>query len=544
MFEEAPQSKRIKWPLALHAFHATFVVLCQVSLPLLVWVWLGDVPNRPPIVGAVGFGVLLASLYLRTMLPFWRTAQALRQYLERRKMPDLPTDAPGIGGQVLADVQQVLNRLNVAAQHLEQIDPVTGAMTSVGLGQALQYQKDMPQVIVTLRISNSEDIAQTHGQGPVEHALSVLADRLRLLYGRDLTLARMQSDVLVFNTRVEGLSDQQVDELAFRLRNQMIRLAEPVPYFKSNTPLHLSAGIAPLTSNIPQSINRAIDALDLTAPNWPVAIHSAQAQHRLKQSFSLEKDLARALDRDEFLLHYQPVVDTEAGAAVGAEALLRWQSPERGIVPPAQFIPLAEASGLINPIGRWVMRKACEDIANWPSNRSVAINLGAPQFMDPNLVSEVEDAISRSGIMPRQLSIELTETVAMVDHAYAYRTFSALREMGVRLLLDDFGTGYASLSTLHQLPFSTIKVDRQFVSEVHLRPTSRAICASLLAMGKGLSVNVLAEGTETADEVTALRQMGCRLFQGYHFSRPLPLDEVEEMFENLPQTKLSTRLAS
>lgn len=185
----------------------------------------------------------------------------------------------------------------------------------------------------------------------------------------------------------------------------------------------------------------------------------------------------------------------------------------------------------------WVLRKACATLAEWGPDMSVAINLAARQFMDPHLDRHVAEAIADAGIDGSQLEIELTETVATVDHSYTLRTFDKLRALGVRLAIDDFGTGYASMSMLHKLPFQKLKIDREFVTNVNSTTDKQAICTSLIALGSGLGLSVLAEGTETLAEVEFLRACGCHLFQGYYFSRPVPAEVIQGRFIELSQLK-------
>jgi EAL domain-containing protein (putative c-di-GMP-specific phosphodiesterase class I) len=251
----------------------------------------------------------------------------------------------------------------------------------------------------------------------------------------------------------------------------------------------------------------------------------------------LEYDLRQAVERQEFELYYQPVMDLSSGYALGAEALIRWNSPTRGFVAPGMFLPLAEVTGLITPIGLWVLHEACREAAVWGPGMRVSVNLGAAQVQDPALPWQVSDAIIAAGIGPDQLEIELTEAVAMVDLAQTRRALTRLRDLGVRVAVDDFGAGVASLTTLCDLPFSTLKIDRSFVTDVHLTPASQAMCSGLIAMGQGLGVAVLAKGCETPEEVAFLRRKGCHLFQGYYFARPVPAHALGGTFQTLSLRK-------
>ncbi|MBY0409272.1 MAG: EAL domain-containing protein [Burkholderiaceae bacterium] len=271
-------------------------------------------------------------------------------------------------------------------------------------------------------------------------------------------------------------------------------------------------------------IDAAIAAASLAAPAH-VLMHSPHIRREAIEELRLEQDLRRALERDEFVLHYQPVFDLQAGKAVGAEALVRWNHPTRGLIAPGAFIGAAESSGLIDPLGLWVMREACAQLGRWnregfPGMR-MAVNVSARQFVDRNLRAYLRESIASAGISPDQLEIELTETVAMVDMAYTHRIFSALRSEGVGIAIDDFGTGYASMSYLRKLPFDKLKIDREFVTDVHLLRQNQAICGALIELAHGLDLRILAEGAEQEAEVRYLAKQGCDLFQGYFFSRPV-----------------------
>ena len=247
-----------------------------------------------------------------------------------------------------------------------------------------------------------------------------------------------------------------------------------------------------------------------------------------REQFMLEQDLAQAIEEDQLAMVFQPVVDLAAGRIIGAEALMRWNHPKLGPVSPARFIPVVESLGLSDRYGLWALNTACREASRWreagAAGLKVAVNLSARQLLDPHLSAKVERTLARHGLPPQALELELTETAAMADGERTVRLFSALRTLGVSLAIDDFGSGYSSLSYLKNLPFDKLKIDREFVSQADRRRDSRAICRALIELGRGLDLQVLAEGVETPEEVAALQALGCHIFQGYRFSRPLPAD--------------------
>lgn len=251
----------------------------------------------------------------------------------------------------------------------------------------------------------------------------------------------------------------------------------------------------------------------------------AQAQERL----NIEHALRRAIERNEFMLHYQPVVELEGGKVVGAEALLRWRHPERGMVSPAKFIPFAEESGLIVPIGEWALRTACAQCREWEraglGKLRVSVNISARQFQRPDLFSTIANALRETKLPAERLELELTESLLMQNPEAAIANMKRLSDMGVQLSIDDFGTGYSSLSYLKRFPIDRLKIDRSFVSGIPKDTNDIAIATAIIAMAHKLDLNVVAEGVETADQLAYLRNHDCDVIQGYFFSPPLPNDE-------------------
>jgi diguanylate cyclase (GGDEF)-like protein len=247
---------------------------------------------------------------------------------------------------------------------------------------------------------------------------------------------------------------------------------------------------------------------------------------------SLELDFRRALALRELALVYQPQLNLASKRITGFEALLRWHNPKRGLVSPADFIPLAEKIGLIVPIGEWVIRTACSEAARWPQPLSVAVNVSAVQFASPNLVSTVLSALTESGLDPRRLELEITESVLLGDHRAALDVLLKVRELGVRVSMDDFGTGYSSLSYLRSFPFDKIKIDQSFVRGRSDDPSGMAIVRAVAGLGRSLGMATLAEGVETKEQLARVEADGCTDVQGYLISRPLPPERIGEFLQS------------
>ena len=259
-------------------------------------------------------------------------------------------------------------------------------------------------------------------------------------------------------------------------------------------------------------------------------------QAALEKRIELESQLRLALPQNQLQIYYQVQVDI-ARQIFGAEVLLRWEHPRQGLMLPTHFIPLAEDSGLIIPIGRWVLHSACQQLKNWENvsyanDIQLAVNVSAKQFRQPDFVVEVRDVLAQTGANPDLLKLELTESVVLDNVADTVEKMLALKEMGVRFSMDDFGTGYSSLAYLKQLPLSQVKIDQSFVRDIVIDPSDAAIVQTIIGMSNTLKLNVIAEGVETEAQFDFLRQSGCKLFQGYLFSQPVALDGLEKILKS------------
>lgn len=325
---------------------------------------------------------------------------------------------------------------------------------------------------------------------------------------------------------------------------QRIQEALAVPFEVENRPVVITASIGIAL------LGQDGEDVDTLLRNAEAAMHAAQDQGRntyqfysksmnvaLAERLSLETDLRQAIDKGEFLLHYQPQVDIRRWEIVGVEALIRWPHPERGMVSPMSFIPLAEEIGLIDQIGQWVLRTACAQQVTWSAcglgDITIAVNLSAVQFQQAALLDTIRTIVRETGVDPARMELELTESTAMQQAENAVGTFNQLKEMGFSLSIDDFGTGYSSLAYLKRFPIDTIKIDRAFVKDLDTESEQAAIAIAIIAMAHGLKLRVLAEGVETQPQLDILRDQGCDAIQGYYFSQPLPAERVEQLIRDL-----------
>ena len=254
---------------------------------------------------------------------------------------------------------------------------------------------------------------------------------------------------------------------------------------------------------------------------------------KMRKRREMEMDLRAALANDEFEVFYQPLVDVAAGKVIGFEALLRWRNPERGLVPPGEFIPIAEDIGLIAPIGAWVLKRACAEATRWPDQIKVAVNLSPIQFKSERLVLDVASALGASGLSPQRLELEITETVMLQDTEATLAMLRQIKALGVSISMDDFGTGYSSLSYLRKFPFDKIKIDQSFVRELSDEDESMAVVRAVVGLGSSLGMVTTAEGVETADQLRTLRAEGCTVAQGFLFSAAVPAGEIDDLLRRI-----------
>ncbi len=311
--------------------------------------------------------------------------------------------------------------------------------------------------------------------------------------------------------------------------NQLImRLMEPYKLRSHLQTVNLSAGIVAMPKDgrdpvlLMRRSNLALQHARASGiGNWSV-FHPEMGEEAEYRQW-VESELATAFERGDFDLFYQPQLNLLSGEIVGYEALIRWRHPDRGMIPPLEFIPVAEETGMINQIGEWVLRKACHDALLLPANAVVAVNISAVQFMSQDIVGLVKSALADAGIPATRLEIEITESVMVGDKGKAARVLKELSALGVTVAVDDFGTGYSNLAYLIDFSFQKLKIDRSFVSRIDQDSSTGAVVSTIVGLSRALGVHTIAEGVETENQATLLRAAGCDVVQGYFYGRPEPL---------------------
>jgi diguanylate cyclase (GGDEF)-like protein/PAS domain S-box-containing protein len=400
--------------------------------------------------------------------------------------------------------------------------------------------------VLFLGLDNFKAVNDTLGHGVGDKLLRGVARRLRSSLRDDDAIARLNSDEFAI---VQSGIDRP-EEIVLLARRLLEALGEPFLLDGHSVVIGASIGIAMapsdgddserLMKNADMALSRAKNDSRGTFSFFESGM-DARAQTRRK----IEIELRAAIQSDLLRPYYQPLVDLKSGRVTGFEALVRWSHPERGMISPADFIPVAEDTGLINVLGAQILRRACNDAAQWPDDVRVAVNLSPLQFQVGNLLSLVMDTLKHSGLPARRLELEITETLLLEKSSQVLATLHALRALGVRISMDEFGTGYSSLSYLRSFPFDKIKIDQSFVRDLGSNRDAQAIVRSIISLGVGLGVTITAEGVETEAELACLRSEGCHEAQGFLFSKARPNSEIVELLNAqcviAPETGMALR---
>lgn len=435
-----------------------------------------------------------------------------------------------------------MKRYEAELRHLAHHDTLTGlpnrALLQDRLHQAIAYsaRSAHPVWLLFVDLDRFKFVNDSLGHKAGDEMLRAIAGRLQSSVRQTDTVARLGGDefVLILQEQADGLQGLG----AAGVQRIMDAVAQPLTIDGHEFFPTCSMGVAvyPADGDDVETLMTHADIAMYRAKEsgrnnfqFYAASMNAQTMERLH----MEGELRHALARDEFVLHYQPQVDLRSGRVVGMEALLRWNHPEFGMVPPNNFIHLAEETGLIVPIGDWVLRSACAQNKAWQNagmpKLRVAVNLSARQFGQLDLVRSITGILRETGLASHYLEIELTESLVMTDVERAIGTLRELKALGVKLSIDDFGTGYSSLSYLKRFPIDVLKIDRSFVRDITLDPDAAAIVASIISLSHNLKLNVIAEGVETPEQLRYLRQHGCDEMQGFYFSKAVPAEAFERM---------------
>lgn len=489
----------------------------------------------------------LAGLLIASILGFFvaksisRPIVLMKELFMRAASGDLSARSEIAADDEIGDAARSFNKMMDNIISLTYYDPLTllpnrmlfNASLDVELEKASRENSSL--AVMIFDIDKFESINNTLGHTAGDKLLKNLAERIGFLTEQGCTVCHMGEDR--FAILFKGFTDK---DDALRLADE-IRDVIRQPWLIDEHRFYITAcsGMAFYPEDGENSdalFKNAFSAMQKAKRKGRdnYAIYDPSANSRLLEQLNLDSSMHHALDNGEFSLFYQPQVDASTGELVGCEALLRWNHPELGMISPLKFIPVAEANGLIIPIGRWVLYTACMQNRLWHEAGHkpfcVSVNLSAVQLIQEDFIEMISNTIRETGISPECLELEITESVAVKNPEYITAIIEKLKSMGIRIALDDFGTGYSSLNYLKNFAITTLKIDRSFICDINENPKNSAIVSSILAMGHNLMLNVTAEGVETVEQYETLRERGCDVIQGFYFSKPLPLYEFEKLW--------------
>jgi diguanylate cyclase (GGDEF)-like protein len=430
-----------------------------------------------------------------------------------------------------------------SAHEITSRDALTGLPDRAGLRQRMSEiladeQRRGRTALLLLDLDRFKSVNDTLGHPFGDKLLRKVVERIRHSLGEDAFVSRLGGDefaILIEADDAHARADANAARLVDLIGRSYLIDGHVVT-------IGLSVGIA-LCSNADGNADRLLTLADLALYS---AKESGRARHRFfepglearaNERRMIEQDLRRALALRQFEVYYQPQTASADNGVTGCEALIRWRHPERGMISPAVFIPIAEETGVIVQIGEWVLRTACEEAARWPSCVRLAVNLSPIQVLHPKIATVIAQALASSGLPANRLELEITEGVLMQDTDACLRTLNQIKSLGARVAMDDFGTGYSSLGYLRSFPFDKVKIDQTFVREMETSSDAAAIVRAVLSLGSSLGMSVTAEGVETQDQLDMLKAQGCAQIQGYLIGRPMPANDLQTFFNNNAATR-------
>ncbi|MFK5980198.1 MAG: EAL domain-containing protein [Rhizobiaceae bacterium] len=438
----------------------------------------------------------------------------------------------GIGFDITSD-KEAENKIHLLAH----TDPLTGLMNRASFNEEMDDAVENLErygtvfSLMFLDLDKFKTVNDTRGHLVGDKMLQAVAQRIRDNVDEGNAIARLGGDEFAVVVRKHCNADS-VSKLATKLIDA---ISQPYEIDGDKHKIGLSIGItfAPQNGTRPTQLLRNADlALYRSKADGRGVFRFFESQMDADQREKrlLENELRQAIDNDEFELYYQPLVSSVTSKPTGMEALIRWNHPIRGLISPAEFIPLAEQSSLIYDIDRWTLKNACKNATNWPDDVTIAVNLSAQHFVSSDIVEITRNALAESNLPAHRLELEITESVLVDNPDDVYKILESLKELGVAISLDDFGTGYSSLSYIMKFPFDKIKIDQSFVSASDDDDTAKAILQMITTLGESLNIQITAEGVETLQQVLFLRSVNCHQFQGYFFSKPLRSEELPAFF--------------
>ncbi|TDF99653.1 putative bifunctional diguanylate cyclase/phosphodiesterase [Paenibacillus piri] len=442
---------------------------------------------------------------------------------------------------VMRDVTELKRSLQLV-EHMAYHDTLTGlpnrTLFQIQFAQMLAaangHEETTPFAVLLIGLDRFHMVSDSLGHNWGDLLLKQIGARLQAMFGNDHSVSRIGNhEFAVLYKRVVGT--EEIVETTRLLHRQLM---SPFKVREREFVVSCSIGLAifPMDGKDMDSLMRhaaLVQSLEKEQGQGIYRLPQDKVATDSLKRLELEYDLRKALEREEFELYYQPQYDIQNNRLIGMEALIRWQHPKQGMVSPGEFIPLAEETGLIVPIGDWVLRTACSQNKKWQDEGlpalTVSVNLSLRQFQKHNLIGDIVKTLKETGLHPRYLELEITESMAMDNIEQVIRKLNELKDLGVRISMDDFGTGYSSLQYLKKIPIHKLKIDQSFIRDITKDPDNAAIVSTILAMANHLRLEVVAEGVETTEDLQFLLNKECRHAQGYFFSRPLPKEQFKQL---------------
>lgn len=484
-------------------------------------------------------------LLQQLLIPISVTAKGIREYLETQKKPKLPNEFKDQVGILMADTQYAITKLDELIEQLKNYNPVTSLpnneLFQLRLKEFLNesYQVDKTMAIILIKINGLQKINSIFGYDTGNSVLRKVGQEICKWIGKDEFLAQINSNefAIIYNQLIS------MEELEKFTRNILNNINQSIVIDHEEIIVSATAGIA-ISPDQENSIDNPLKLVDQAGValnavqkenSYGYSFYSPEINEQLKRKFKLERDLSKAIEREELELFYQPQIDSISGSFTSAEALIRWRHHEHGFVSPGEFIPIAEKSNLILDIGDWVLKTACQQNKIWTKDGfpelCVAINLSGKQFEQIDLVEKVQQALLDTDLKTSQLELEITEGLLINDVEKAINLLAKMHKLGLMTALDDFGTGFSSLSYLKRFALNYLKIDQSFVRGIPYDNSDIAIVKSIIALAHSLQMKVVAEGVETLAQVDFLRHHGCNKLQGYYFSRPINAQDFTILWE-------------
>ncbi|TGK05138.1 phosphodiesterase [Leptospira langatensis] len=491
----------------------------------------------------VGTFATLLALH-KLLAPVVLTSKSLNRYLSERELPDLPVGFRDEAGSLMADTVTTVRKLDELIHYMANYDGLSGLPNrdlfleklTTSLSELSSKDDVLSFPVLSLEVTHLKQIRSNFGLHLGDLYLRALSQKLETLLGPETVIARtgdgefsffptpsssqvQESDSEVWAEKIHGAASSQINVADHQISSEIKIGISVFPFDgKSSDQLLWKSETA-----LNQAKMGAIAKIQTYSSEW---------KERMKEKYLLEKDLRLAIPKNQLFLHYQPRVDLHSSLTVSAEALLRWNHPDLGIISPSIFIPIAEESGFISEMGEWVIYQALEDMGNWkkkglPPTR-ISVNLSAKQLEDPSITKKILQTIEKNDLNMEDVELEITESSLITNMQSALEILGELHSWGIPIALDDFGTGYSSLSYLSKIPLKTLKVDQSFVRKILTDPNSLAISKTIIALGKSLGLRITAEGVETEEQLRKIKDLGCDEAQGFYYSRPVSLQDLEK----------------